>query len=52
MIKVKTYSSFTVTDKHVYSIYQGINGVVDDTENLKPVEVLNLTGTGNPSLQL
>ena len=43
----KTYSSFTVTDKHVYILYQGINGVVDDTENLKPVEVFKFDWDGN-----
>lgn len=43
----KTYSSFTLTDKHIYIVYQGVNGEVEDIENLQPVEVFKFDWDGN-----
>jgi hypothetical protein len=42
------YLGYTVTDRHIYTIYQGINGGKYDMENLPPVEVFKFDKKGNP----
>lgn len=44
----EAYRCFTVTNKHVYLLYSGINNVRYDPENLPAVEVLKFDYDGNP----
>jgi hypothetical protein len=44
----RAYSGFTVTDRYVYAIYEGVNGSSFDPEDLQPVEVLQFDLKGNP----
>lgn len=43
----RSYSNWTFTDKHVYIIYEGLNGGEYNIENLQPVEVFKFDWDGN-----
>ena len=43
----RSYTNYTCTDKHIYVIYEGVNGTNFNPEDLKPVEVLKFDWMGN-----
>jgi hypothetical protein len=43
----RAYSGYTVTDKYIYVIYEGVNGVAFNPEDLQPVEVFRFDPEGN-----